>query len=86
MVVEAFVSLVNQSIETAIEEIRLQVAEPLNDDFLNFSIGSQMATCQVLLQRSEEMKNHLVRDLGCRKGVPMPLSWTCLTVLHTCFP
>ncbi|GBN72379.1 hypothetical protein AVEN_149271-1 [Araneus ventricosus] len=56
MVFEAFVPSVNQSIETGIEEIRVQVAEPLNDGFLHFGIGSEMATFQVLLQRSEEMK------------------------------
>ncbi|GBM69220.1 hypothetical protein AVEN_210441-1 [Araneus ventricosus] len=56
MVVEAFVSSVNQSIETGIEKIRVQVAEPLNDGFLNFGIGSEVATCRVLFQRSEDMK------------------------------
>ncbi|GBN04449.1 hypothetical protein AVEN_46916-1 [Araneus ventricosus] len=56
MVVEAFVPLVHQSIKTGIEEIKVQVAETLNDGFLNFSIGSEMTTCQVLLQRFEEMK------------------------------
>ncbi|GBO22242.1 hypothetical protein AVEN_121008-1 [Araneus ventricosus] len=56
MVVEAFVSSVNQSIETAVEEIRVQVAEPFNDGFLNFGIGFEMVTCQVPLQWSEEMK------------------------------
>ncbi|GBN14458.1 hypothetical protein AVEN_170066-1 [Araneus ventricosus] len=50
MVVEAFVPSVNQSIETGVEEIRLQVAEPINEGFLNFGISS------VLLKRSEEMK------------------------------
>ncbi|GBM49987.1 hypothetical protein AVEN_210096-1 [Araneus ventricosus] len=56
MVVEAFLPSVNQSIEIGVEEIRVQVAEPLNDDFLNFGIGSEMAACLMLLQRSEEMK------------------------------
>ncbi|GBN94332.1 hypothetical protein AVEN_47723-1 [Araneus ventricosus] len=56
MVVEAFVPSVNQSMETGIEEIRVQVAEPLNEGVLHFHIDSKMATCQVLLQRSEEMK------------------------------
>ncbi|GBM42428.1 hypothetical protein AVEN_240184-1 [Araneus ventricosus] len=51
MIVEAFVSSVNQSIETVIEEIRIQIAGSLKDGFLN-----KTATCQVLLQRSEEMK------------------------------
>ncbi|GBN33026.1 hypothetical protein AVEN_264403-1 [Araneus ventricosus] len=55
MVVEAFVSSVNQSIESGVEEIRVRVSEPLNDGFLNFAIGSEMATCRVLLQRPEEM-------------------------------
>ncbi|GBM05188.1 hypothetical protein AVEN_197741-1 [Araneus ventricosus] len=36
--------------------IIVQVAVPSNDGFLNFGIGSEMATCQVFLQRSEEMK------------------------------
>ncbi|GBM17587.1 hypothetical protein AVEN_80888-1 [Araneus ventricosus] len=47
-------------------KIRVQVAEPLNDSFLNFGIGSEMATCQVLLQRSEEMKITWceIRNLG----------------------
>ncbi|GBL80367.1 hypothetical protein AVEN_92276-1 [Araneus ventricosus] len=54
MVVEAFAPSLNQSIETCIEEIGIQVAEPLKDIFLNF--GSEMATCQVLLQRSEKIK------------------------------
>ncbi|GBL72479.1 hypothetical protein AVEN_115394-1 [Araneus ventricosus] len=53
MVVEAFVPSVNQSIETGIEEIRVQIAEPLNDGFLNFGIGFEI---QVLYQRSEDMK------------------------------
>ncbi|GBN19574.1 hypothetical protein AVEN_35373-1 [Araneus ventricosus] len=56
MVVEAFVSSLNRSIETAVEEIRVRVEEPLNDVFLNFGIGLEMATCQVPLQWSEEMK------------------------------
>ncbi|GBN33566.1 hypothetical protein AVEN_218046-1 [Araneus ventricosus] len=56
MVVEAFVPSVHQSIETGLNEIRIQVSEPLNDGFLNFGIGFEMATCQVLLQRSEDMK------------------------------
>ncbi|GBL98580.1 hypothetical protein AVEN_274104-1 [Araneus ventricosus] len=51
MIVEAFVSSVNQSIETVIVEIRIQIAWSLKDGFLN-----KTATCQVLLQRSEEMK------------------------------
>ncbi|GBL83829.1 hypothetical protein AVEN_132706-1 [Araneus ventricosus] len=66
MVVEAFVPSVNQSVETGIEEIRVQVAEPLNDGFLNFGIGPKIVTCQVLLQRSEEMKNtwYEIRTVG----------------------
>ncbi|GBM96383.1 hypothetical protein AVEN_64086-1 [Araneus ventricosus] len=56
MVAEAFVPSVNQSIETGIEEIKVQVPEPLKEGFLNFVIGSEMAICQVVLQRSEEMK------------------------------
>ncbi|GBN40913.1 hypothetical protein AVEN_64921-1, partial [Araneus ventricosus] len=46
MVAEAFVPSVNQSIETGMEEIRVQIAETLNDGFLNFGIGSEMASCQ----------------------------------------
>ncbi|GBM00950.1 hypothetical protein AVEN_151402-1 [Araneus ventricosus] len=56
MVVEAFVPSLNESIETVLKENRVEVAEPLNDGFLNFSIGSEMATFQVLLQGSKEMK------------------------------
>ncbi|GBN49179.1 hypothetical protein AVEN_116500-1 [Araneus ventricosus] len=56
MVVEASVPSVNQSIETGILEIGVQVGEPFNVGFLNFGIGSEMAKCQVLLQISEEMK------------------------------
>ncbi|GBM77601.1 hypothetical protein AVEN_165628-1 [Araneus ventricosus] len=56
MAVEAFVPSVNQSFEIGIEEIKVQVVEPLNDGFLNFGIGSEMTACQVLLQLSEEMK------------------------------
>ncbi|GBL96698.1 hypothetical protein AVEN_111839-1 [Araneus ventricosus] len=56
MFVEVFVPSVNQSIETGLEGIRVQVAEPLNDYILNFGIGSEMAICQVLLQWSEEIK------------------------------
>ncbi|GBN24045.1 hypothetical protein AVEN_265365-1 [Araneus ventricosus] len=41
---------------TGIIKIRTQVSDSLNDDFLDFFIGSEMATCQVLLQQSEEMK------------------------------
>ncbi|GBM93865.1 hypothetical protein AVEN_49234-1 [Araneus ventricosus] len=56
MVAEAFVPSANQSIETGIEEIGVKVAEPLNEGFLNFSIGSEMTTYWVLLKRFEEMK------------------------------
>ncbi|GBM09584.1 hypothetical protein AVEN_29435-1 [Araneus ventricosus] len=56
MIVGVFLRSVNQSIETGIEEIRVQVAEPLIDGFLNFGIGSEMATCRVLLQWSEDTK------------------------------
>ncbi|GBL95644.1 hypothetical protein AVEN_24845-1 [Araneus ventricosus] len=56
MVVEAFVPSVNQSIKTGIEEINVQITELLNYGFRNFGIGSNMASCQVLFQRSEEMK------------------------------
>ncbi|GBM50770.1 hypothetical protein AVEN_35666-1 [Araneus ventricosus] len=56
MVIEAFVPSGNQSIESGIEEIRLQVTEPPKDGFLNFGIGFEMGTCQVLFKRLEEMK------------------------------
>ncbi|GBN03228.1 hypothetical protein AVEN_5405-1 [Araneus ventricosus] len=56
MIVGAFVPSVNQSIETGIEEIMVQIVGQLNDGFLDFGIGSGMVACQVLLQRSEEMK------------------------------
>ncbi|GBN40944.1 hypothetical protein AVEN_94326-1, partial [Araneus ventricosus] len=56
MVVEAFGPSVHQFIEDGIEEIRVQIAEPLNDCFLDFGIGSEMAKCQVLLQQSEQLK------------------------------
>ncbi|GBL83473.1 hypothetical protein AVEN_196332-1 [Araneus ventricosus] len=56
MVVEAFVPSVSQPIETGMEKMRVQVAESLNDGFLNFGIGFEMATCEVFLQWSEEMK------------------------------
>ncbi|GBO25611.1 hypothetical protein AVEN_17461-1 [Araneus ventricosus] len=45
-----------QSIETGIGEIRVQIAESLNDGFLNFGIDAELATYQVFLQRSEEIK------------------------------
>ncbi|GBM52141.1 hypothetical protein AVEN_189329-1 [Araneus ventricosus] len=66
MVVEAFAPLLNQSMETGIKEIKVQIAEPLNDRFLNFGNGSEKATCQVLLQLSEEMKitRCKIRPLG----------------------
>ncbi|GBL92436.1 hypothetical protein AVEN_174719-1 [Araneus ventricosus] len=81
MVVEEFVSSIKQSIQTGIEEFRVQVEELLNDDFLNFGLESEMATSSTV-QRD---KRHLVRDMDCREGVPMSLWWTCSTVLHTCF-
>ncbi|GBM55488.1 hypothetical protein AVEN_27843-1 [Araneus ventricosus] len=56
MAVEAFVPSANHSIKTGIEKIRFKVVETLNYEFLNFGIGSEMAACQVLLLRSEEMK------------------------------
>ncbi|GBO09587.1 hypothetical protein AVEN_177725-1 [Araneus ventricosus] len=30
-------------------------------------------------------ENHLIRDPGCREGVPMFQCWTCLEVLHIRF-
>ncbi|GBL75405.1 hypothetical protein AVEN_194597-1 [Araneus ventricosus] len=56
MIVEEFVPSVNQSIENGIEEIRVQVAESFYYGFLNFGIGFEMATCQMFLRRSEELK------------------------------
>ncbi|GBN82727.1 hypothetical protein AVEN_228418-1 [Araneus ventricosus] len=91
MVVEAFMPSVNQSIEMGIEEIRVQVAEPLNDGFLNFGIGYEMATCQ----RSEEMKitwceiRAVVDVLGrpnlCSSRTSVPPSSNSLHQYHTCF-
>ncbi|GBL78204.1 hypothetical protein AVEN_42771-1 [Araneus ventricosus] len=83
MVVEAFRPSVHQFIETGIEEISVQVAEPLNGSFLDFGIGFEMATYQILLQRSEEMKitRCKIPPVG---RVPMSLWWTFPTVLHTC--
>ncbi|GBO25829.1 hypothetical protein AVEN_266167-1 [Araneus ventricosus] len=56
MVVEAYMPSVHQNIETGIEETRVQIVETLNDGFLNFGVGSEMATYQVLLKWSEDMK------------------------------
>ncbi|GBL84565.1 hypothetical protein AVEN_191039-1 [Araneus ventricosus] len=56
MVVEAFRPSVYQFIKTGMEEIRLQVVDPLSYDLLAFGIGFEMATCWMLLQQSEEMK------------------------------
>ncbi|GBM92208.1 hypothetical protein AVEN_58229-1 [Araneus ventricosus] len=56
MPVEASVPSVNQFIETNIDDIRVKVAESLNNGFLKFGIGPEMATYQVLLQLSEEIK------------------------------
>ncbi|GBM97440.1 hypothetical protein AVEN_254704-1 [Araneus ventricosus] len=61
MFAEALVPSINQSIETSIEEIRIQDAEPFNDGFLNFGIGSEMATCQVFFN----CLKRLVHDPGC---------------------
>ncbi|GBM23656.1 hypothetical protein AVEN_167148-1 [Araneus ventricosus] len=72
MVIEAFVPSVNQSIETGVEENKIQVTESLNYGFLNFGIGSEMASGQVLPQRSEEMT-----ITCCESG----LWWTCLAIL-----
>ncbi|GBN36279.1 hypothetical protein AVEN_146978-1 [Araneus ventricosus] len=83
---EAFMPSVHQSVETCIEELRFQVTEPFNDGFLNFGIGSGMAACQVLLQRSEDMNITQCEVGAVRKVVPLSLWWwTCWTVLHTCF-
>ncbi|GBN28228.1 hypothetical protein AVEN_198916-1 [Araneus ventricosus] len=35
---------------------RAQIAESLNEGFLNVGNGSEMVTCQVFLQRYEDMK------------------------------
>ncbi|GBM91199.1 hypothetical protein AVEN_184535-1 [Araneus ventricosus] len=51
MVVDTFVPSVNQSIETGIEESRVQIEEPLNDGFMNFGIGSEVEPA-----RSDEIK------------------------------
>ncbi|GBN43018.1 hypothetical protein AVEN_21261-1 [Araneus ventricosus] len=69
MVDEAVMSSAHQSNEIGIEEISVQVTDPLNNGFLNFGISSEMPTCQVLLQRSEEMKSLDFQQLE------MNLSW-----------
>ncbi|GBM23589.1 hypothetical protein AVEN_196661-1 [Araneus ventricosus] len=78
MVAEASVPWVNQSIETGIDEIRVQIAETLNDGFLNFGIVSEMVTCQV-----RRYENHSVRDPGCREGVPIYHSWYRIPSAHS---
>ncbi|GBM09875.1 hypothetical protein AVEN_241203-1 [Araneus ventricosus] len=132
MIFKAFVPSVNQSIETGIVEIRVEIVEsltglfwyprlgwesslfphvnngksdvslpnqeyqnkpPTNDGFLNF--GSEMTTCQVLLQRSEEMKITSceirpvvdVLDLPylCSSGTSVLSSSNYLHRNHTCF-
>lgn len=55
MVVKAF-KAVHQSTETAVEEISVKVVETHHEGLLNFVIGSEMPTSQVLLQRFKEMK------------------------------
>ncbi|GBM91701.1 hypothetical protein AVEN_24876-1 [Araneus ventricosus] len=83
--VEAFGLSVHQFIETVIEEIKVQAEEQFNDGFLDFVICSEMDTCQVLFQKFKEIKNHVVRDPGCREGVSISRWWTCSTDLRTCF-
>ncbi|GBO25631.1 hypothetical protein AVEN_24788-1 [Araneus ventricosus] len=56
MVVEAFVVSVHQRNETNIEEIGIKVVQQRQDCLLNFCIGSEISTSQVLLQRSREIK------------------------------
>ncbi|GBN09134.1 hypothetical protein AVEN_4279-1 [Araneus ventricosus] len=80
MVIEAFVQSVNQSIETFMEEIMVQVAEPFKDGFLNFSVGSEKATCQVLLQLPEEMKS-----LGARSRLQRGRSNVIVDIQRSCF-
>ncbi|GBL85651.1 hypothetical protein AVEN_193113-1 [Araneus ventricosus] len=46
MVGEALGPSMHPFIETGIEEIWVRVSEPLNDGFLDFVIGSEMAKCQ----------------------------------------
>ncbi|GBM05149.1 hypothetical protein AVEN_197711-1 [Araneus ventricosus] len=73
----------------------IKVAVPLKDGFLDFGIGSEMATCKELLQRSEEMKITwyeilaVGRVLQCLCGgrdrqfrTPVFVKKSCF---HTCF-
>ncbi|GBL85614.1 hypothetical protein AVEN_193084-1 [Araneus ventricosus] len=95
MIVESIVSSVNQSLEIGIEEIRVQFAEPLDDVFLNLGIGSEMATYQVLLQGSDEMKIPWceIRDVVvvlsrpdlCSSRISVLPSSNSLLRNHTCF-
>ncbi|GBM45902.1 hypothetical protein AVEN_211968-1 [Araneus ventricosus] len=83
--IEALGPSVHKFIETDIEEIRVEVAEPLNDCFLDISICSKMATVPGASSTVRRDENHLVRDPGCREGVvfsveinafaPFPQSW-----------
>ncbi|GBN22549.1 hypothetical protein AVEN_268179-1 [Araneus ventricosus] len=62
MVIEAFVPSVNQYIETGMEGIRFEVAEPFNDGFLSFGIGSEMETLEVLFQGPNIVKSPVARS------------------------
>ncbi|GBM74645.1 hypothetical protein AVEN_54854-1 [Araneus ventricosus] len=61
MVIEAFVSSVNQFIETGIEETRFQVTSPFDDGFLNFG---DLQHAYSMVRRD---KSNLVRDPGYRE-------------------
>ncbi|GBN47450.1 hypothetical protein AVEN_149416-1 [Araneus ventricosus] len=69
MIVDASVPSVHQRIEIGIEEISVEVVESLLDALLNFDIGSEMPTSQVLL--SKRCKSHGAR-IGLMEGVLIP--------------
>lgn len=68
MVVKAFAPSVYQRIETGIEEISAEAVKPRQDGLLNFIIGSEMPTSQVLEPKLPHGKH-------CH------LWWTCLGAL-----
>ncbi|GBL88116.1 hypothetical protein AVEN_219744-1 [Araneus ventricosus] len=54
--------MVHQFIETGIKEIWVQVSETLNSVFLEFSIGSEMATCQSSARPSPRVLSRTEND------------------------
>ncbi|GBN98560.1 hypothetical protein AVEN_6307-1 [Araneus ventricosus] len=81
MVAEAVWQSVHQFMELGMEEIKVQAAEPFNDGFLDFAIGSEIATCEVLLQYSEEMEITLCEIQAVGRAFQCLY---CLIVLHIC--